>query len=157
MTYDPAIPPEIRGAVEPILTRHLHQLPRWVLEVWVTFKTQSETGDLASMNTLPEYRRANLTLFPGFLTDNAREREDTIVHEFLHVHIQPMSSAFHALAEVCGASEDAKKLAREAWRVAMEGAVSDLAAILVAGDPATARLAPVVADPAPAAHPLPVS
>lgn len=124
--YRPGIPPEVRGAIEPLLTCWQGVLPSWCHTLNVIW-SEADTGAL-SIRTQYEYRRATLTVYPNFITcPDKRERD--VIHELMHVLLEPLANVMtdmrDELAEKC---PDVKRWAEEAARYGEESAVCDLAA-----------------------------
>jgi hypothetical protein len=123
VVFDPSTPGEIESAVRSAMERLAHLVPGWCHEIYVAY-----AGDMGStvaqMTVRFEYRRADLDVGGHFVLRNASERLEVLRHELLHLPIGPMQKAYHDLVEQL--PRGARDAAREAWRMAMEGAVSDL-------------------------------
>lgn len=122
------VPAEIRAVAEPVVTRHLDLLPGWVLELVVQY---DGTAERAQCTTYAEYRRAYLQLHGGYVANELRHRERTIVHELLHPVVEPTRSPLKHLLQLTGLSPTEKEIVREHMRQANEGAVCDLTALVL--------------------------
>lgn len=117
-------PNEIRTAVEPLIRRWEHLLPTWVHFVMVAYD-QADSGSMTN-RTYPEYRFAKLWVNAGWLTCTPEERSDLVRHEFLHLPIAPLFHLGHDLIDTLVQDEACRKTLHEQWRVAHEGAITDL-------------------------------
>jgi len=126
------VPSEVRGAVEPILARFWPMVPTWVQEFGVRYSGGEDNR--ASITANYPNRWATLRLSGHFLDQIPREREDTIVHELIHVCLWPLSAVVDRIVEemitdgtpgktlvdqlVCDALESSTEdMARGIWRM----------------------------------------
>lgn len=131
IAYDADLPAEVRQAVEPYITAHAHRLPGWVYELRVGFDDNNQDAN-AWNRTNPEYRWARINVCAGFLTESAEDRNEIVLHELVHIPVQALvNAAWRLCEEVKEQSPAAERLAREAVRVAMEGAVTDVTCMLL--------------------------
>jgi hypothetical protein len=122
------VPDEVRGALEPILERWSGFLPTWCQEFRVDWAPGEE--DLATVTIHWSNRWAVLKVTPAWLSEDGRTREIAVVHELLHVFLEPLVMAgehvFQSLPEEGGLV----KLAAKVLKDGREGAVEDLAQAL---------------------------
>lgn len=131
-------PDEVREALEPMIDRWLGILPGWLYELHISFRPvqsdEPEADNLLSIVVQPEYRKAYLTAFPMWLDLDAESRELDLVHELLHVHVQPIAALLDQMLERLVDRESVfYKWVQDEIRGRVEGAVCDLVPI-VAGD-----------------------
>lgn len=81
--YTPGLPDEVRSAVAPHLERWAFLIPSWCHE----------------LNVIYEYRRADLTVLPNFISCLPDRRARDVVHELLHIIIEPMQRVAKDLRE----------------------------------------------------------
>jgi len=119
------VPPEVRNRAEPLLKRWRGLIPGWCERLTVFYK--QDEGNIASMNSRPEYRRATLLLHGSFLDDD--DNEDTIIHELAHIAFEPVRDVWlSTLSNALKGQEAITNMAEEEYRRAMEGCMCDLAA-----------------------------
>lgn len=137
------LPPEVRQAVRPLVIRHLWLLPDWCRRLQVryeqTMNHEGDEGPAAHFSALSEYRFGELVLHGGFLDENPRERELTVIHELLHCPTAPLASEHEQAIERLFEGSRAPKYEatlQENWRRVYEGCVQDLAySIMLVTDP----------------------
>jgi hypothetical protein len=83
--FDPDIPADIRAIVEAYVDRWSWLLPRWLQRLNVLVRDQGEVNEVANCHSLRHYRWATVTLYSCWLTDNEERREQSFVHELLHI------------------------------------------------------------------------
>ena len=116
------LPAEVVPLVRPLVEEWQHLGPGWCAELFIHFSDADNDGDAASMNAQPEYRFAHIHLHPGWLKCDAEERRRLIVHELLHLALEPLLILAADILE----SADAGTPLENAWRRTYEGAVQDL-------------------------------
>lgn len=120
--------PDLRRAIEPLIKKHAHLVPSWCHVLHCNFSTEgAEEGVVASITPMTEYRKAYLYVHAGFLTDDAEEREHSIVHELLHLQVAPLESLVSQLIKSTITPDST--LAEWSWeerRRATESVVEDL-------------------------------
>jgi hypothetical protein len=127
------LPREIRAALEPYVMRYLDILPPWCHTLFVCAekdpKEKAET--YASMKTDYRYRRARMVITPVFLEGTDEEREQTIIHEFVHVLNAPMVDFNDQLIELVKQNDpDLSKLLETLQEGGMEAATEDTCMVL---------------------------
>lgn len=92
---DPEVPLEITRAVQPVVERWLHLLPRWMQVLVVTWDSRPSTKEdsPAEMSVRIDYRVSYLTIFGNWLDQDDPERNRVIRHEFLHSAVGPYRNA----------------------------------------------------------------
>jgi len=127
------LPREVRAVVEPYVVRYLDILPPWCHTLFVGEekdpKEKAET--YASIKADYRYRRARMAITPTFLEGTDEEREQTVVHEFVHVLNAPMVDFQDQLIELVKENEpDLSKLLETLQEAGMEAATEDMAMLL---------------------------
>jgi hypothetical protein len=114
------LPKHISKVVMPLVEKHRELLPTWCHSLSIVM-----TNDpcRAACESRPEYRGAQLHIGAYFMNDPDDERENTIVHEFIHVTLSPLDQMAYEL--VPKGNPEAAEMAQEAIRRALEGVVSD--------------------------------
>lgn len=82
--------------VKAIISRNLHLLPRWCIDLVIVFEFDDEDNAYvpATMETHEGYRYCKLTLLPALFDFPEDVIEETIVHEFIHVSVEPAVDFF---------------------------------------------------------------
>jgi hypothetical protein len=130
------VPDEVRASVEPLLVPRLRILPPWcrVLNVhWQADDEPDERGDnvSAAMTSRVAYREAVLEINATWLGLNETDRALTIAHELAHCLVAPIDDVFdRTIAHLRKVNRALHGELTEAYRVALEGVVCDLGAVL---------------------------
>lgn len=100
-------------------------VPPWVTEMRVRYEG-GDSPDSADVVVDVTYLRATLTLRPGFFEYPERDREDTLLHEFFHVHTGPLMVLAEDMAAEIEKTNEAlgERYGREARRANERVAVS---------------------------------
>jgi hypothetical protein len=131
--FDDTCSPEETGAIRPLLEKHQRIIPPWIDTVRVECRTHDaeEPQCLASMHAQTEYRRAKLTIFALWLGELPEHREQTIVHELLHLYTH--AQRLFTKDVIILATAEHKTMGdylREQERKVNEGATEDLTLLL---------------------------
>lgn len=124
-------PSEARASAEPAFSGLEWLVPGWCQAVTIRWNPTPDEGNTtatAASNVNFAYRCARIEIFPCFLTD-FEERRLTVIHELLHISIQPLAEYACDLADRL-LKEDSPKFHESVCdeiRVRNEGAVEDLA------------------------------
>ncbi len=100
--YSEHIPKEILPVIQGLLEKYSYLVPGWAQEIRIYWQSSSPAReDILSGQTLGStaYRWAQLTICPGFLEESDADREDTIVHELVHVLLWPLSSIYDQMLQ----------------------------------------------------------
>jgi hypothetical protein len=131
------LPREIRTVLEPFVGRYLDLLPGWchTLKILPAALADEGEGDLSdcvmAMAADYKYRRAKLFVNPDFLELGDEEREQTVVHEFVHVLNAPLIDFSDQLIAILDAkAPDAKAMLEVLQAAGMEAATEDCAMVL---------------------------
>ena len=90
LTWDADMPVAIREAVEPHVTAYAGFLPGWCVELLIAYTDEGSNRTSASMSARVEYRWARLTVHPCYLSQPVHDRAEIVLHEILHVQLEPM-------------------------------------------------------------------
>ncbi len=132
--YEAGCPPELERALQGIVAKWRWILPPACREISVTFVPDTdEPGLLMSCSPSPEYRMAQLNVYPRWLVEHDRERERYTVHELSHIIVGPLTEFTHWMIQREEENE-VRDVFLEQYRRLMEGVVSDLMESLVAHD-----------------------
>lgn len=118
-----------QALIHPLLEAHYALLPPWCGLVVVDYDTKPEGPDVGSAAYVrghPEYRWATVTICPAFLSYNEVMREETIVHELVHLLLWPIHLHVHSIRGFTSDHVDA--FLAEQWRQLWEAAVCDFTA-----------------------------
>ena len=123
--YNNDVPAELRDAVQPHLDKWAWLIPTWCHRVRVGNTLDGSEGMTADNQTQPEYRAAYIRFSPLWLELDDGRREETAIHELLHIPIEPMRQVLTDLLRT-STNEPLVDLVAEQWRLAFEGTVQDL-------------------------------
>jgi hypothetical protein len=116
------LPKHISKVVAPLVEQHRDLLPTWCHSLSIVMTNEPCR---AACESRPEYRGAQLQIGSLFMNDPDDERENTIVHEFIHVTLSPLDQLAYDLSPKHEQNQEAAEMAHEAIRRALEGVVSD--------------------------------
>lgn len=146
------MPAETRNAFRPILTQYLWLLPSWMRLLHVGYRHAHENGDeqsLASCSVQPEYRQGAILVYAPWMSSNARERRQTVIHEMLHVPLGPMVKEQEEALDRLVPEDEAPKFRdtlKEQWRQRFEGSVQDLTFSISMLDPTRLPTVPFIEE-----------
>lgn len=119
-------PEEVQKAISPYLTAWSPIIPGWCREIIVVWNDNDTEGAL-SMRANYEYRRGELTIHPNFISHPER-REQAVVHEFIHVLLEPFSNTLTDIKDaLLKERPDLKTWVEEQIRYSEESTVCDIA------------------------------
>lgn len=126
---DQQIPLALRDVLIPLFERYAHLVPAWCNRVEVFWS--EETGPAASSLCNYDYGKATLTFYPNFLS-RADLQEDSVVHELLHIQLEPFANTVKDLRDFLQEHHPAlKNHFAEIVRHAEERTVSSLTRIFL--------------------------
>jgi hypothetical protein len=124
---DDRIPEGVRRCLRPLLIRHASLVPGWCGHIDVFWKDEDTDRGAAAIEAFYDYRRANLWIYPNFITRPDRQ-EYTVVHELFHLLTEPWYNTTRDLRAFLDEHHpESKKLIAEEMRHAMEQTVCDMA------------------------------
>lgn len=127
ITWHRSLPPEIEAEVRPLVDRYAYLIPGWMRELTVRYAVDTPDGSyVADINIQPEYRQATLRLVPKWRDCDAAFKEQTIIHELIHLSLAPMDAWTQTLITKTVPDEGLRDTLSEDWRRAHEGATEDL-------------------------------
>jgi hypothetical protein len=132
---DPAMPPELRRAIEPILVKWRGLIPSWCERIDLMWNDEDRNGAAFSVAHY-DYRRGHINVLPNWLTRPDR-RESMIVHETIHFLTEPVHNVLTDFWKFMEQHHpETKGLFEELVRHANEQVTVDLTrAFLLAGPP----------------------
>ena len=134
--WSPVIPDEVQAALTPVLFRWQTLLPTWVQDFRVGFDTA--INQFAETNVNFRNRWVVLNVGAVWLRERQESRENAIVHELVHVALEPLSNAYGRMVEdLTEPGTPLRALCDSTFTDALEGSVEDLARALIRlrGDP----------------------
>lgn len=124
--WEPDFPADVRAIVEPILARWLLLLPTWCQEFRVRYR--GDLDNTAMVEISHRNRWALLTVSGNWLDEPESEREEAIIHELLHVALEPLWVAASRLIEdVTPEGSPLRALGQSMASDGLEMSVDDLA------------------------------
>jgi len=127
--WEPDIPNDLREIVEPILSRWGDLIPTWVQDFSVRYDSEAS----ATARTIVNHRGrwAIFVFTPSWLGTTSKERENALVHELIHINLEPMNcNVMRVLNDVLEKGTPTYSLAETLFVDGMEASVEDLARAL---------------------------
>lgn len=124
--WDPDVPADIRAIVEPYLTRWIGLLPTWCQRFEVRYDPHKQAA--MAVHTNHRNRWAQLQVTGEWLAESDRERENAVIHELVHVALEPfVHAAGRILEDLTEEGTPLRELGDSMFTDGMECAVEDLA------------------------------
>lgn len=122
-------PEEVLPSVKSILDKEAWLIPGWCQDIFIHWNCEApESGVNASVDAYYDYRWVRLDLYPGWLNGDGNLRREDIIHELIHISVNPaLDYAEKTLKELL--EEDAPKFhksVKDQFRALAESAVQDL-------------------------------
>lgn len=118
-------PPEVIQALEDAMSQWKSILPGWCREIVVKWFDSADDCAL-SITVSYEYRRAELNVYPNFISHPHR-RSQAVLHEFIHVLLEPFSNYVTDVKnELLKEKPELKEWVEETQRYAEESTVCDM-------------------------------
>lgn len=131
---DQQLPNAVRFALVPLLEKHHDKIPAWCERVEFFWEEESpDEGTPIAATTYPsyDYLKARIVVYPNFVT-RADLAEALLVHELLHIQLEPLANAVKDLRDfVAQQHPELKELFTEIIRHAEERTVSSLTTLFV--------------------------
>ena len=130
ITWDPDIPEDIRAIVEPHLRRWRGLVPTWCQEFIVRYRPAQD----GRMETKVNYRNrwAVIVVTGVWLGETEVEREASLVHELLHICLEPLSAAVVRIIEdVTEKDTPVRALVDSMFTDGLEASVEDTARCII--------------------------
>lgn len=124
--WEPDFPPDVRAIVEPHLMRWLPLLPTWCQEFRVRYRGDED----ATLRIVTNHRNrwAMLVISGNWLDEPESEREQSIIHELIHVALEPFCTAAGRIVEdLTQEGTPLRSLADSMFTDGLECSVDDLA------------------------------
>lgn len=129
-TYAADIPPSIKRELAKAVKPYGWLIPSWCQLVQVNWHPTGKDTILISCAIMYEYRQAELTFYPLFLSEPEDRRKEHVIHDMLHIFMSVVSDYAYATIDRLVPEEEAPKF-REALldelRQRNESCVQDLA------------------------------
>lgn len=122
------VPRVVRAYVEPALRSALWLLPSWCHRLTMLMSPTDDTeGTQAGMIGQPEYRKADIKLFPNLVTERPADLPDIFAEEIIHVITEPLARLAEDYArEATGGEGKTWEIAKAQIHAANEGIAADL-------------------------------
>jgi hypothetical protein len=123
--YDDGVPVEVAALLQPLVEKWSWIVPSICHELRVQFSSDADDEEaIMAVSLSPEYRAADLLVFPRWLTEKKSERERCVVHELCHIVVAPLTEFTY---DVINRGEKAtREMLHEHHRRLFEGVVVDL-------------------------------
>jgi hypothetical protein len=134
VTFDVNLPPELERGIEHHVNSNLDLLPVWLIKLFVKWDPAEKPGCIASVTPNLAYRRAYVAIEAAWPDNDERSRDETIVHEFLHVHSWPLVQVARDMADMIEKNFSAPVVAdrfRDEINTANEQVTSDLTELVL--------------------------
>jgi hypothetical protein len=129
LVFSENIPKEILQEVKDKLTKFEDVIPGWASDIRVYWRGESSgnkpisgeaAGDLA-------YRTGSIVFCPAFLEEKDADRDDTAVHELVHILISPLVNFYHHLLNYLPEQDEkVKAFIEEQFSEKIEGVTVDV-------------------------------
>ncbi len=116
-------PDDVKRTVEFFLEPYVDLIPGWCRILYVRFES-IDADSMVSIRVCYENRWATMRVSPDWLEELPDDRSRALIHEIVHIHVQPMRTVF--VDVTAGMDEQLKEFAWERFREAWEGATEDL-------------------------------
>ena len=90
VSVDDEVPAEVSALVVPIVEKLADLIPSWCEELRIRWT--ADLDHIAQIRLQERYRWAVITLSGMWLDLTSEQRIHTIVHEMIHMHIEPLSA-----------------------------------------------------------------
>ena len=119
--FEPDVPDEIKDFVEPILEKSKGFIPGWVEEFLIQYEPRRDAR--MPMRVSYRARYAVLVMTGLALTETQSERENTLLHELVHILLAPLACVAESWEEAL--PEGVKPIMRRAFDDAVESVTED--------------------------------
>lgn len=126
--YKPDFPVLIQPKVAEILENFRWLLPAWLQILTIHFDGDNQNTAFITVNK--DYRFANLTICGNWVGETEFCQNDTIIHEFLHLHFSPVKNYALDTLDILSEDETVKRLIKNELISRNEAATQDLAWII---------------------------
>lgn len=124
--WEPDFPADLRPSVEPHLLRWAGLIPTWCQEFIVRYNSQQDGRMAAHVNY--RNRWAVLIVTPEWFDSPEEERENSVLHELVHIGMEPLSSAVdRIIRDTLEEGSPLRELADGMFTDGMEASVEDMA------------------------------
>lgn len=133
LTFNPSVPSSLKKEVSKLVKPWVGLVDDKLDDLQVEFNIGDSDGKdaVAAILTQREYKFATLHIFPRFLTIPQEDKENTIVHELMHVLVAPMRDASFKLLEYYVADVNTKNCLAEILVEHEERVVTEMAKALI--------------------------
>lgn len=131
--YSEQIPKEILPAIKETLNKYEFLVPNWMQYVKVSWNgAPPDKGTSAQAVADYSYRWGHIFVCPAFLSESDIERDDTLVHELIHLTLNPLQSFYeHLLKYLDAQPERVQNFMDEQFGEKLETVTVDLADIIL--------------------------
>lgn len=132
--FDDSVSPEEMSAIRPFLEKWHALVPAWCESVHVAchINQPSDHGTTCEIRTEEEYRRAHLAVFALWLSEPPEYREQSIIHELVHLYTERQRVFASDLIRLYASdNESIRNYLHEQLRKANEATTEDLMLMLV--------------------------
>lgn len=124
--WEPDFPADLRPLVEPHLLRWSGLIPTWCQEFIVRYDSKQDGRMATHVNH--RNRWAVLIVTPEWFDSPEAERENSMVHELVHVGMEPLTSAVdRIIRDTLEEDTPLRELASSMFVDGMEASVEDMA------------------------------
>lgn len=126
LLLDGSVPDDMLADVESRVRRLSPILPHWLNKLLV-FWSETKQSLTASVSVNTTYRWAHVYIHPGYLEMNHRERDECILHEFVHISLDRMCAEAAATVDDLVEDQRYRDRLRNQMRDSIEECVQDTA------------------------------
>lgn len=125
VSWSKQIPSEVRNILIPILRKWVVLVPAWCRDFRVGY-APDQVSTIADMTSNYRNRWACLRLSGRWLSETTYEREAVIIHELIHINLEPIDEAVGRALEALP-NDEMRDLCRAFYTDGVEAATEDLA------------------------------
>lgn len=128
--YEEGMPTSVKRELAKAVKPYEWLIPNWCQEVHINWHTTGRDTILINCSIMYEYRQAELTFYPLFLSEPEDRRKEHVIHDMLHIFMSVVSDYAYATIDRLVPEEEAPKFREsllDELRQRNESCVQDLA------------------------------
>lgn len=132
LIWDKGLEAANKTEIEKHLKPFLWLVPGYLQDLKIDVRTSENEGLLASMTVSESYREATLTVRPLWFTTSDSCKTDTLIHELLHLHTNPLYDfAKNAIRKYSkNENEEQREIVFDEMECYLERATQDLTRVI---------------------------
>lgn len=131
ISYDQNIEENNRANIETMISLFVWFFPSWIEHLHISLDNNSNGSADASMGITYEYRSAKLSIKANWLVLDKLERQQTIIHEIAHLHVDPLYSQALRILKKLSLESNIMEMIEQELENTMESVVEDISNSIV--------------------------